>query len=157
MQLAELIEQNDPSWDSSFSQVNAQKLAEVLQKPNYHEMLLMLQRTSLFEHHKRKVKDIGKHAVTIQSKIDVDFKLLNKKSVQDFVDQWKLSFEEARVILLPKLQSLVKEHVALNNEYVHVKAAEERLKSKRVKDPKPVIETLEVPAELEKCVETIVK
>jgi hypothetical protein len=47
--------------------------------------------------------------------------------------------------------------VALNNEYVQVKAAEERLKTKRVKDPKPAPETLDVPGELEKNVETIVQ
>jgi len=162
VQLAELIDKKDPAWNSSFSQVNAQKLAAVLQKPNYHEMLYMLQRTSLLERRKRKRNDLDKHVATFRSKIDVDLKLANKKSEQDYVDLEKLSVEEAKVkfdfnVLLPELQSLVKEYVALNNEYVQVKAAEERLKTKRVKDPKPAPETLEVPGELEKCVETIVQ
>jgi hypothetical protein len=137
-------------------------LAAVLQKPNYHEMLYMLQRTSLLERRKRKRNDLDKHVATFRSKVDVDLKQANKKSDSDYVDLEKLSVEEAKLkfdfaILLPELQSLVKDYVALNNEYVQVKAAEERLKTKRVKDPKPAPETLEVNGELEKSVDTIVQ
>jgi hypothetical protein len=46
-QIAELIDKKDPSWSTTFTQNVAQKLSQLLQKPNSQEMLYSLQRTIL--------------------------------------------------------------------------------------------------------------
>ena len=62
---------------------------------------------------------------------------------------------EAKDTLFPELKKLVSEYVTINNEYVLVKANEDKLKTKRQKDAKPASEVLEEAAELERSVDSM--
>ena len=58
----------------------------MLQKQNYHEILFMLQRTSLLEKRKKKRNDLDKHISTCRGKVEQDIKAVNKKSDADYID-----------------------------------------------------------------------
>jgi len=123
----------------------------------------MLHRTSLLEKRKKKKNDVDKHIATCRGKVEHDLKASNKKSDADYVDLNQLDADSAKVklsteakeTLFPELKKLVSEYVTINNEYVLVKANEDKLKTKRQKDAKPASEVLEEAAELEKSVDSM--
>lgn len=98
-------------------------------------MLYMLQRTSLLERRKKKKTEFEKIVQTVKGKIELDLRSQNKKSDDDFVELDKLDprttkfqIQEDFKTTLPALLKALTEYVTQNNEYINVKALEDKTK-----------------------------
>ena len=95
----------------------------------------MLQRTSLLEKRKKKKAEYEKLLMIIKNKVEMDLKHQNKKSDDDFIDLEKLDPIISKFFvtddvknLIPKVLILLNDYVTTNNEYINVKALEDRTK-----------------------------
>ena len=95
----------------------------------------MLQRTSLLEKRKKKKAEYEKLLMIIKNKVEMDLKHQNKKSDDDFIDLEKLDpiiskFFVTDVVknFTPKAVTFLNDYVTTNNEYINVKALEDRTK-----------------------------